>query len=47
MMTMNHGSLLLGRTLQTVNRRTRTVGCAVRQPYSDSEDSDNDVLYAE
>ena len=35
------------RLLETVNRRTRTVGCAVRRPYSDSDDSDNDVLYVE
>ena len=27
--------------------RTRSVGRAVRRPYSDSEESDNDVLYAE
>ena len=30
-----------------VNQRTRMVGRAVRRPYSDSDDSDNDVLYAE
>ena len=24
-----------------------SVGCAVRRPYSDSDESDNDVLYAE
>ena len=35
------------RLLETVNRRTRTVGRAVHWPYSDSDDSDNDVLYAE
>ena len=35
------------RLLETVNRQTRTVGRAVRRPYSDSDDSDNDVLYAE
>ena len=33
--------------LETVNTRTRSVGCAVRRPYSDSDESDNDVLYAE
>ena len=32
---------------ETVNIRTRSVGRAVRCPYSDSEESDNDVLYAE
>ena len=32
---------------ETVNIRTRSVGRAVRRPYSDSEESDNDVLYAE
>ena len=35
------------RLLETVNHRTMTVGRAVRRPYSDSDDSDNDVLYAE
>ena len=35
------------RLLETVNNRTRSVGRAVRQPYSDSDESDNDVLYAE
>ena len=35
------------RLLETVNRRTRAVGHAVRRPYSDSDDSDNDVLYVE
>ena len=30
-----------------MNQRTRTAGRAVRRPYSDSDDSDNDVLYAE
>ena len=35
------------RLLETVNTRTRSVGCAVRHPYSDSDESDNDVLYAE
>ena len=34
------------RLLETVNTRTRSVGCAVRRPYSDSDESDNDVLYA-
>ena len=32
---------------ETVNIRTRSVGHAVRRPYSDSEESDNEVLYAE
>ena len=32
---------------EIVNIRTRSVGRAVRRPYSDSEESDNDVLYAE
>ena len=32
---------------EIVNIRTRPVGRAVRRPYSDSEESDNDVLYAE
>ena len=32
---------------ETVDIRTRSVGRAVRRPYSDSEESDNDVLYAE
>ena len=35
------------RLLATVDRRTRTVGRAVRRPYSDLDDSDNDVLYVE
>ena len=35
------------RLLETVNNRTRSVGRAVRRPYSDSEESDNDVLYVE
>ena len=35
------------RLLETVNNRTRSVGRAVRQPYSDSDESDNDGLYAE
>ena len=35
------------RLIETVNQRTRTVGRAVRRPYSDSDDSDYDVLYAE
>ena len=30
-----------------VNNRTGSVGCAVRRPYSDSDESDNDVLYAD
>ena len=32
---------------ETVNNRTRSVGRVVRRPYSDSEESDNDVWYAE
>ena len=35
------------RLLETVNIQTRSVGCAVRRPYSDSDESDNDVLYAD
>ena len=35
------------RLLEIVNHRTKTVGRDVRQPYSDSDESDNDVLYAE
>ena len=35
------------RLLATVDRRTKTVGRDVRRPCSDSDDSDNDVLYAE
>ena len=35
------------RLLETVNNQTRSVGCAVRRPYSDSDESDNDVLYAD
>ena len=35
------------RLLETVNARTRSVACAVHHPYSDSDESDNDVLYAE
>ena len=35
------------RLLETVNRRTRLIGRAVRRPYSDLDDSDNDVLYVE
>ena len=33
--------------LETGNNQTRSVGRAVRRPYSDSEESDNDVWYAE
>ena len=33
------------RLLETVNTRTRSVGRAVRRPYSDSDESENDVLY--
>ena len=32
---------------ETVNNRTRSVGRVVHRPYSDSEESDNDVWYAE
>ena len=35
------------RLLETVNNRIRSVGRDVRRPYSDSDESDNDVLYAE
>ena len=35
------------RLLETVNNRTRSVGRAVRRPYSDSEESDNGVLCVE
>ena len=35
------------RELEMVNQRTRMVGRAVRRPYSDSDDSDNNVLHAE
>ena len=35
------------RLLATVNIQTRSVGCAVRRPYSDSDESDNDVLYTD
>ena len=35
------------RLLDTVNNQTRSVGRAVRRPYSDSDESDNDLLYAE
>ena len=35
------------RLLETGNNRTRSVGRAVRRPYSDSEQSDNDGLYTE
>ena len=35
------------RLLETVNIRTRSVGCAVRRPYSGSDESDDDVLYAD
>ena len=35
------------RLLETVNNWTRSVGHAVRRPYSDSDESDNDMLYAE
>ena len=32
---------------ETVNNRTISVGNVVRRPYSDSEESDNDVWFAE
>ena len=35
------------RLLETVNNQTRSVGGAVSHPYSDSEESDNDVLYTD
>ena len=35
------------RLLETVNNRTRSVGHAIRRPFSDSEESENGVLYAE
>ena len=35
------------RLLETVNNRTRSIESAVHRPYSDSEESYNDVLYAE
>ena len=35
------------RLSEMVNQRTRTAGRAVRRPYSDSDDLDNDMLYAE
>ena len=35
------------RLLETVNNQTRSVGRAVRRPYSDSDESDNDILYTE
>ena len=35
------------RSEEIMNIRTRPVGRAVRRPYSYSEESDNDVLYAE
>ena len=41
------GHVGTARLLETVNQRTRTVGRAVRRLYSDSDDSDYDVLYAE
>ena len=31
------------RLIETVNNQTRSVGCAVSRPYSDSDESDNDV----
>ena len=41
------GHVGTARLLETVNNQTRSVGRAVRRPYSDSDESDNDVLYAE
>ena len=35
------------RLIETGNHRTRSVGRAVCRPCSDSEESDNDVWYAE
>ena len=35
------------RLLETVNNRTRSVRCAVSRLYSDLDESDNDVLYAD
>ena len=35
------------RLLDTVNNRTRSVGRAICRPYSDSDELDNDVLYAD
>ena len=35
------------RLLETVNNQIRSVGRAVQRPYSDLDESDNDVLYAE
>ena len=35
------------RLLETANNQTRSIESAVRHPYSDSEESDNDVLYVE
>ena len=35
------------RMVETVNNQTRSVGRAVRRPYSESEESENDGLYAE
>ena len=32
---------------ETGDIQTRSVGRAVRRPYSDSEDSDNDMLHAD
>ena len=33
--------------VETVNNQTRSVGCGVSRPYSDSDESDNDVLYTD
>ena len=35
------------RLLETGNNQTKSDGCTVLHPYSDSEESDNDVRYAE
>ena len=40
-----HGGI--ARLEETVNKRIRSVGRVVRRPCSDSEESDNDVGYAE
>ena len=37
----------IARLEETVINRIRSVGRVVRRPYSDSEESDNDVWYAE
>ena len=37
----------IGRLEETMNNLIRSVGRVVRRPYSDSEESDNDVWYAD